>query len=125
MVAPHHRDSLLGVQLCGTAFGIGVAKGVSCALMDCNEHLLPFFARLGWKVEGAFEHPEYGWVFTHSLDLVDTPRLRRLRSPFVRQLRHDGNEAHSDAPIVSRAMVNDCELHTPIENPLFPSRVAA
>ena len=80
MVAPAYRRTPLSARLCAACFSFGLARGITCALMDCNEHLLPYFAKFGWELQGSFDHPDYGRVFTHSLDLTDATRLRGLRS---------------------------------------------
>ncbi|WP_395613157.1 GNAT family N-acetyltransferase [Allosphingosinicella sp.] len=106
MVAPEFRRTTLSARLCGACFSFGVARGVTCALMDCNEHLLPYFARIGWILQGSFDHPDYGRVFTHSFDLADVGRLRGLRSPLLRAAA--GADSGGAAIVTTSAMVAAC-----------------
>lgn len=104
MVAPHFRRTTLSARLSAAAFAFGRARGITCALMDCNEHLLPYFAKFGWKIHGSFDHPDYGWVFTHSLDLTDLAELARLRSPLLRAVRNT-SIGYGDAVAMSAATI--------------------
>lgn len=108
MVAPEYRGSMLSAKLATEAFILGRSRGIECALMDCNEHLLDFFAKIGWIVVGSFQHPDYGAVFTHRFDLRDLAHLERIRSPFVRVLRGIINDDRylSAKPVSSRMIAN-------------------
>jgi GNAT superfamily N-acetyltransferase len=107
MVAPAYRRTPLSARLCAACFSFGLARGVTCALMDCNEHLLPYFARLGWMFRGSFIHPDYGRVYTHSFDLTDAGRLRGLRSPLLRAVSAAGG--HDDGALATTpAMLAAC-----------------
>ena len=108
MVAPAFRRTTLSARLCGRCFSFGLAKGVTCALMDCNEHLLPYFARIGWKLRGSFVHPDYGRVFTHSFDLTDAEHLLGLRSPILRAAGSAGSCQDGVACPTTPAMVAAC-----------------
>lgn len=94
MVAPERRGSLLAMKLASEAFLLGQRNGIRCALMDCNEHLLLFFAAMGWRLVGNFDHPEYGLVYTHLFDLDDFAHMAKIRSPFLRTLRPGAASIH-------------------------------
>lgn len=124
-VAQHLRGSMLGIQLCAAAFAFGADRGIKCALMDCNEHLLPFFAKIGWRLQGAFEHPHYGWVYTHSFNLADEDYLREIRSPFVRLLRQAPLGEYGQTKAISRVLLQACDNLAPVEAIVFSGRAAA
>lgn len=62
MVERERRGTVLVVQLARALFARGVAAGVTTDYIDCNEPLVPFFARLGYEPMRAVEHPDYGVV---------------------------------------------------------------
>lgn len=108
MVDASHRQTFVNAKLCFTAFQLGAANGIACAMMDCNQHLTTYFSRLGCEDRGTFDHPEYGRVNRLSFDLTDIDRLRRIKSPFLRSLRPqplDVRRAFSSARPISGALL--------------------
>ena len=83
MVERNRRGTVLASMLATALFGIGHARGVEADFIDCNAHLVPFFARLGYREAGMIEHPEYGLVTLMRLDLQDDAFLRKIGSPFA------------------------------------------
>lgn len=62
MVERERRGTTLVVQLARALFARGVSAGVTTDYIDCNEPLVPFFARLGYEPLRPIEHPDYGVV---------------------------------------------------------------
>jgi hypothetical protein len=62
MVERERRGTALVVQMARALFARGVAAGVTTDYIDCNEPLVPFFARLGYEPLRPIEHPDYGVV---------------------------------------------------------------
>lgn len=83
MVASRYRQSNLAVSLCVAAFEIGLINGVDYCFMDCNDHLVLFFERMGFaEYAGVRNHKEYGDVHRMRLHLREGSRLEALGSPF-------------------------------------------
>ncbi len=82
MVAPAYRHSLLSLRISCELYRHAVPLGVHHAFIDCNDHLLPFFRKIGF-VEWIppVEHPDYGRVNVLKLDCLDLARLEEMRSP--------------------------------------------
>lgn len=77
MVERERRGTLLAVQLARALFERGAAAGVTTNYIDCNEPLVPFFERLGYRSLRAIEHPEYGPVRLMRLDVRGDAPLAR------------------------------------------------
>lgn len=87
MVAPRYRARLLAVQLACAVYSFGLREGIHVDFIDCNQHLVPFFSRLGYlPFRTDVNHPEYGRVHVMQLNLLDFGAFKRLRSPFRRIL---------------------------------------
>lgn len=88
MIAKSHRRSLLGYRLAITCLELGLTKGLKWSFLDCNDHLVPFFTRLGCqKYIGKANHEEYGYVTPMRFSLCDHTFLQCIRSPFLRSIR--------------------------------------
>lgn len=84
MVAPKYRNSLLSVRLSRQLYRTAVPMGVHYVLIDCNDYLVPFFLKLGFKPWGdPVEHPSYGKVHVMKLDCLDLPHLEAVNSPIL------------------------------------------
>jgi GNAT superfamily N-acetyltransferase len=91
MVERERRGTLLAVQLARSLFERGAAQGITTDYIDCNEPLVPFFERLGYRSMRTIEHPEYGTVRLMRLDVRDAGHMARVGSPFGSvQARHAG-----------------------------------
>lgn len=84
MVAPEYRRTSLSLRIACELYRHAVPLGVHHALIDCNEHLLSFFLRLGFLPWGPpVRHPSYGHVHVLKLDCLDLDNLRQMRSPLL------------------------------------------
>ena len=91
MVDRERRGTLLAVQLARSLFARGSARGIRTDYIDCNEPLVPFFERLGYRSVQTVEHPDYGSVRLMRLDVRDEGHMARVGSPFGSvQARHAG-----------------------------------
>ena len=82
MVAPGYRGSGLALSLARVRFRIAIDSGLARDYMDCNDHLVPFFSRLGYRPKRRIVHPDYGDVTLMTCP-VDVDRLAALRSPLL------------------------------------------
>lgn len=84
MVASQFRGSKVTVRLCAAAFQAGLEHGIRWNFIDCNEHLVPLFKRLGFREYRAMvRHNEYGEVMPLVLKLHDQAHYDELGSPFA------------------------------------------
>ncbi len=85
MVHPRHRRTTLATRLACEAYRRALDCGTLLDFIDCNAHLVEYFAGLGYRPHRTdFVHPEYGAVTVMRLDLTDRPHLESVRSPFRR-----------------------------------------
>lgn len=95
MVHPRHRRTLLATRLCCEAYRGGLDLGITTNFIDCNTHLVEYFAKLGYRIHRTnLVHPEYGVVSVMRLDLMDYVHLEAVCSPF-RRLYHVWNQLRS------------------------------
>jgi Acetyltransferase (GNAT) domain len=88
MIGAEHRKSSLAIRLAMASYDIGLSRRIRWNFIDCNDHLVGFFASLGWREYTAVgEHPEYGPVHRMRLDLEDIEHLERVQSPFAGRYR--------------------------------------
>ena len=84
MVLERYRTTTLAVRLAQATYELAaLAHGVLLNFIDCNDHLVPFFAGLGFLELGTALHPDYGNVHRMVICLPDTDRLRAAGSPFA------------------------------------------
>jgi hypothetical protein len=84
MVAKTHRNLKLAVSLACTLYRDGKKAGMEFDFIDCNDHLVPFFEYLGYRMfKGKVNHPEYGSVNPMVLVGSDQEHLEKVRSPFA------------------------------------------
>ncbi|HET7536852.1 MAG TPA: GNAT family N-acetyltransferase [Candidatus Didemnitutus sp.] len=84
MVAPSYRRSLLAVSFCRWCYRFGLEQGVRWNFIDCNEHLVEFFTKIGYRQHvPCFEHPEYGRVTPLCFDCHDFAHLEWIGSPLA------------------------------------------
>ena len=87
MVAPEYRCSRLGMLLARESYRWGLANGVHYDFIDCNDHLVSFFEKLGYRPHlGEIHHQVYGRVNSMYLAVNDEVHLFNQRSPFYRPL---------------------------------------
>jgi predicted GNAT family N-acyltransferase len=83
MVRSDFRNSSLSARLFLEHYKRALSNGIRWAFMDCNDHLVSLFARLGFVQTHTAIHPEYGQVNAMRLDLFDIEHLRSCQSLFV------------------------------------------
>ncbi len=87
MVAPEYRASRLGMLLARYSYAWGLESAVHYDFIDCNDHLVKFFEKLGYRPHlGRIQHSEYGPVNSMYLAVNDEVHLFNQRSPFYRLL---------------------------------------
>lgn len=87
MVDDRYRNSRLPLVITRTAYEHTLRCGTLRDYIDCNDHLVPFFKRLGFLPHlGRIFHRDYGAVNSMVMNLTDTEYLRKVRSPFLRSL---------------------------------------
>lgn len=88
MVAPEYRASSLSLRLSTALYRHGVPMGMDQVIIDCNDYLVPFFTKLGFrKWIDPVEHPAYGRVHVLKFDCLDLSHLRRVGSPLIKIAR--------------------------------------
>ncbi len=83
MVTGNLRGGTLALRLCRTAFRFILSQRIRWNFIDCNDHLVSFFEKLGYIRRGQVNHEEYGRVNAMSLDMHDWRHLIACRSPFA------------------------------------------
>ncbi len=86
MVRSDFRNSSLLARLFLAHYKSALSNGIRWAFMDCNDHLLNLFSRLGFVQTHTSIHPEYGLINAMRLDLLDLEHLRNCQSLFVPKL---------------------------------------
>lgn len=81
------RGSSLPLMLVRACYRTLIERDSRMNLIDCNDHLVPFFERLGYVHCGKKRHYDYGVVNCMALELQNEAQLARARSPFLRLLR--------------------------------------
>lgn len=85
MVAPAFRRTRLPMQLARRGYQITLQAGMQHDYIDCNDHLVPFFLKLGYREHrGRVYHPCYGHVNSMVIDRHDYQHLQQVGSPFAR-----------------------------------------
>ena len=96
MVLPEHRRSTLATRLSCAAFDLALDHGVVWNFLDCNDHLVGFFSRMGYVRTHTAVHEEYGRVNAMRLNLRDLCHLKATGSVFQRNL---GRYHHRQRPV--------------------------
>ena len=110
MVAPGRRGSALALRLCLACYDHGRRHGIRWNFIDCNDHLVEFFRRLGYVPTHRARHEEYGDVNVMRLDLQDRAHLEACNSPFLRGI---GNGATIAAETPLSPARGACARHRP------------
>lgn len=88
IIAPEYRSTLLAFRLSVETYRKGLADGILRNYIDCNEHLIPFFLKLGFVSHlGWVNHKDYGRVFSLVFHLRNEAHLKKIRSPYIKVLR--------------------------------------
>src|SRR5215813_7166081 len=86
MILPEQRGSTLATRLSCASFDLGLSHGVVWNFIDCNDHLVGFFARMGYERTHTAVHEEYGRVNVMRLNIRDYAHLKATGSIFQRNL---------------------------------------
>ena len=86
MIAPEYRSSTLATRLSGASFDLGLDHGVVWNFIDCNDHLVGFFSRMGYERTHTAVHEEYGRVNVMRLNIRDHSHLKATGSIFQKNL---------------------------------------
>jgi len=84
MVDKGYRGTAIVVRFFIACYQFALDRGTEVSFMDCNDHLVKLFERIGWKhYKGKITHEEYGEVTPMRLDLHDIDHFQALRSPYA------------------------------------------
>lgn len=83
MIGPSARRTQVSIELIKFAYAFGLDRGIDTCFIDCNDHLVRFFERFGWRFLFKREHEDYGLVNIMRLDLRDHNHLAAIKSPFL------------------------------------------
>lgn len=87
MVTPELRKTKLTLRLACATYDHGMRQGMLHNYIDCNDHLVPLFKKLGFEQHlPSLYHPDYGKVNSMHLRVTDHIYLAEKRSPFLRLL---------------------------------------
>lgn len=87
MIGSSRRRSFTTFGVMRAVYEYGLNNGIRFNFIDCNEHLVGFFQKFGYRLLGAKHHVEYGEVSLLKLDLIDEPHLTAVKSPFLPSLQ--------------------------------------
>ena len=88
MVKAELRRTRLPLRLAFATFDWGLHVGIKHNYIDCNDHLVRLFSRLGYEQHlPSLYHKDYGQVNSMHLEITDEARLRRVGSPFLTVLQ--------------------------------------
>lgn len=95
MVRADQRRTRLPLRLAFAACDWSLRVGMKHSYIDCNDHLLHLFSRLGFEAHlPVLYHKDYGQVNSLHLNFTDEAHLRNVGSPFLpvlqRFLREQG-----------------------------------
>lgn len=85
MVVPRLRGSPLALRFCIAGLELGLEHGIRWNFIDCNDHLVGFFARLGYEWMHKAVHEEYGPVNVMRFNLSKLDQLKAVGSPLLRK----------------------------------------
>lgn len=83
MVLNAHRRRNVVFSILRYAYMWGLQNDVLWAYMDCNQHLIGFFEKIGYEKIRPFRHPEYGMVQAMRLEMRNIEKLRALNSIYA------------------------------------------
>lgn len=87
MVAQPYRRSRLPMAMTIAAYKFNLEAGLDQNYIDCNDHLVGFFQKLGYQDHlGRIIHRDYGAVNSMVLQLRDAAHLRSVSSPLLKPL---------------------------------------
>lgn len=84
MIRPDFRRSTLSIRLISACLSAAQAQGIVWNHIDCNDHLVAFFERLGCSHTHVCHHEEYGRVNAMSFNVPEV--IREGSSPLLKFL---------------------------------------
>jgi len=112
MIHPRQRGRTLAMRLACHGYQNVLRHGIKTDFLDCNDHLVSYFSRLGYVPHRtALQHPEYGQVTVMRLNVTDAAHLEEIRSPFSRILIRHGNLSINPSPALERTN-NEHDYHS-------------
>lgn len=123
MVSPSLRKTRLPLRLAFATYDWGLHTGIKHNYIDCNDHLVRLFRRLGYQEHLPLLYlKEYGAVNSMRLDITDEAHLRNVASPFLpvlrRFLQEQGVRSESRSQLVPESIAQAFANYTP--KPLAP-----
>ena len=104
MVAPNYRKTRVPMLIATTTYRHLLSRGVTTDYIDCNDHLVGFFERLGYKPHrGRITHQDYGAVNSMVLQLRDEANMERTGSPLLKHLRDFNQQTKQKSQEASHA----------------------
>lgn len=83
IVRKEHRGSQLFLALAKQVIRECLTADCQALLIDCNQHLVDAFGKMGFVSFKSLVHPDYGNVSLMILFFHDLEHLRRINSPFL------------------------------------------
>ena len=88
MVKQNLRRTRLPLRLAFETYDWGLHVGIKHNYIDCNDHLVRLFSRLGYEQHlPSLYHKDYGQVNSMHLEITNEQRLRQVSSPFLAVLK--------------------------------------
>lgn len=104
MVAPDYRKTRIPMLIATTTYRHLLSAGVDTDYIDCNDHLVGFFERLGYKPHrGRITHQDYGAVNSMVLQLRDEAHMARVGSPLLKPLQNFNQQTNKKSQEASHA----------------------
>ncbi len=87
MVLKDYRSRTVFVDLAKACYSLALRRKIQFAVINCNDHLVPIFKRLGFvQMKAPFQHPEFGVVNPMAIEVFNAKHLRAQRSAFWKLL---------------------------------------
>ncbi|MFK7916364.1 MAG: hypothetical protein AB8B93_20795 [Pseudomonadales bacterium] len=104
MVAPTYRKTRVPMLIATTTYRHLLSCGIDTDYIDCNDHLVEFFLRLGYKPHrGRINHQDYGAVNSMVLQLRDATHMESVGSPLLKHLQDFNQQANQKSKEASHA----------------------
>ncbi len=82
MIIKEHRKGRLAIRLAQAAYVAAVDAGIMFDFIDCNDHLLHFFKKLGYRqIRQKINHKEFGEVTPMIICVNDLEYFEQIESP--------------------------------------------
>ncbi len=95
IVRKDYRSTSIAFRLALATYIQGLKDNIQYDFLDCNQDMVYFFVRLGYKVcQDSVHHPEFGHGAVLALELQNIEHLEECNSPFAkyyRKIMHDEN----------------------------------